>query len=66
MSLKEIQNFDYAVLLCKDLRATRSFYKDVMGFALAHDSEGWVSLRVGATLLTLRFETLQKASDSAA
>ena len=54
MSLEEIQNFDYAVLLCKNLEATRSFYKDVMGFALAHESETWISFRVGATLLTLR------------
>jgi lactoylglutathione lyase len=54
MSLKEIHNFDYAVLLCRDLKATRSFYKDVMGFDLEYDSENWVSFRVGATLLTLR------------
>jgi lactoylglutathione lyase len=54
MSLKDIHNIDYAVLLCRNLKATRSFYKDVMGFALEHDSENWVSFRVGATLLTLR------------
>ena len=54
MSLKEIRNFDYVVLLCRNMQATRLFYRDVMGFPLEHDSEHWVSFRVGATLLTLR------------
>jgi len=54
MSLKEIHNFDYAVLLCENLPNTRLFYKDVMGFLLEHDADNWVSFRVGATLLTLR------------
>ena len=54
MSLKEIHNFDYAVLLCRNLKATRSFYKDVMGFALEQDYGNWITFRVGATLLTLR------------
>jgi glyoxylase I family protein len=54
MSLKEIRNFDYVVLLCRDLKTTRRFYKDVMGFPLEFDSDSWVSFRVGATLLTLR------------
>lgn len=54
MSLKDIHNCDYVVLLCRDLPKTRAFYRDVMGFALEHDSEHWVSFRVGATLLTLR------------
>jgi len=54
MSLKDIHNVDYVVLLCRDLKTARAFYKDVMGFPLAHDAERWVSFRVGATLLTLR------------
>ena len=54
MSLKDIHNLDYVVLLCRDLAAARAFYKDVLGFALEHDGENWVSFRVGATLLTLR------------
>ena len=54
MSLKEIRNFDYAVLLYDNIKETRRFYEDVMGFPLAHDSEDWVSFQVGATLLTLR------------
>ena len=54
MSLKEIRNFDYVVLLCRNMQETRLFYRDVMGFPLEHDSDNWVSFRVGATLLTLR------------
>ena len=54
MSLKDIHNFDYAVLLCKNMQEPRAFYKDVMGFPLELDSDSWVSFRVGATLLTLR------------
>jgi glyoxylase I family protein len=54
MSLKEIHNVDYVVLLCGRMRETRTFYKEVMGFRLEHDSDRWVSFRVGSTLLTLR------------
>jgi catechol 2,3-dioxygenase-like lactoylglutathione lyase family enzyme len=54
MSLGDIRNLDYAVLLCSHMRETKEFYLDVMGFALAHDSERWVSFQVGSTLLTLR------------
>jgi glyoxylase I family protein len=54
MSLKEIRNFDYAILLCRNMKETRIFYKDVMGFPIELDSDKWVSFRVGSTLLTLR------------
>lgn len=54
MSLKDIRNFDYVVLLCRNMAETKAFYADVMGFALDHVSDKWVSFRVGATLLTLR------------
>ncbi len=54
MSLKDIRNFDYVVLLCDRIVETRAFYRDVMGFPLVHDSESWVSFQVGATLLTLK------------
>ena len=54
MSLKEIRNFDYTVLLCSKMKETRAFYKDVMGFPIELDRENWVSFRIGATLLTLR------------
>ena len=54
MSIKEIRNFDYSILLCRNMKETKAFYKDVMGFPIEVDHESWVSFRVGATLLTLR------------
>jgi catechol 2,3-dioxygenase-like lactoylglutathione lyase family enzyme len=54
MSLKEIRNLDYTILLCKKMKETRAFYKDVMGFPIERDLSSWVSFRVGATLLALR------------
>ena len=54
MSLGGIHNLDHTVLLCRRLAETRAFYRDVMGFALEHDSERWVNFRVGGTILALR------------
>ncbi|MDP6832794.1 MAG: VOC family protein [Alphaproteobacteria bacterium] len=54
MSLKDIHNCDYVILLCSKMQETRAFYEQVMGFTVEHDAENWVSFRVGATLLTLR------------
>lgn len=54
MSLSQIGNCDYVVLLCEDLAETRAFYKDVLGFMITLDSSSWISFRVGSTLLTLR------------
>jgi hypothetical protein len=28
MSIKEIRNFDYTILLCRNMNETRAFYKD--------------------------------------
>ncbi len=57
MSLGQIANLDYTVLLCDHLPETRAFYSDMMGFTIEIDKENWVSFRVGATLLTLRPRT---------
>ena len=54
MSLSEIRNVDYAILLCNKMEETRAFYRDIMKFPIETDRERWVSFRVGATLLTLR------------
>jgi glyoxylase I family protein len=54
MSLTEIRNVDHAILLCSRMAETRAFYENVMGFPVDVDHPGWVSFRVGATLLTLR------------
>lgn len=39
MGLKDIHNLDYAVVLGENRVETRAFYKDVLDFALEHDSE---------------------------
>jgi catechol 2,3-dioxygenase-like lactoylglutathione lyase family enzyme len=54
LSLKQIRNLDYTVLLCRNMREKKAFYQDVMGFPVETDLENWVTFRVGATLLTLR------------
>jgi catechol 2,3-dioxygenase-like lactoylglutathione lyase family enzyme len=54
LSLREIRNFDYAVILCNNIEETRAFYRNIMKFPIETDRENWVSFRVGATLLTLR------------
>ena len=40
MGLKDIHNLDYAVVLGDHRAEKRAFYKDVLDFALEHDSEG--------------------------
>src|SRR3954470_15304832 len=52
--LKAIRNLDYVVLLCEDVDAMTRFYNDTLGFPLYRAWEGWVEMRAGATLLTLR------------
>ncbi len=54
MSLSEIRNLDYAILLCNKMDKTRAFYRDVMKFPIETDRPNWVSFCVGAVLLTLR------------
>lgn len=54
MSIKEIRGLDYTVLLCRKMKETKDFYKDVLGFALTLDGENWVEFRVGSTILALR------------
>ncbi len=54
MSLGDIRNLDYMILLCSHMQDTRRFYLEVMGFPIVHDSDRWVSFQVGSALLTLR------------
>ena len=60
MGLKDIHDLDYAVVLGENRVETRAFYKDVLNFALEHDSEGKVSFRVGATLPIQKLEKFQR------
>ena len=52
--LNLIRNLDYVVLLCEDTTPMKAFYHGTLGFPIYRDWEGWIELRVGATLLTLR------------
>ena len=54
MSLREIRNLDYTVLLCGNMAKTAAFYRDVMKFPVETDRENWISFRIGSSLLALR------------
>ena len=41
MSLGEIRNLDYAILLCNKMDETRVFYRDVMEFPIETDLANW-------------------------
>jgi catechol-2,3-dioxygenase len=52
--LQAIRNVDYVILLCQDLDRMKTFYHETLGFPIYRVLEGWIELRVGAVLLTLR------------
>lgn len=52
--IRAIQAIDYVILLCEDLDAARTFYRDVMRFPIEEDQADWVKFRVGSNFLTLR------------
>jgi catechol 2,3-dioxygenase-like lactoylglutathione lyase family enzyme len=52
--LSAIRNVDYVILLCQDLVRMRDFYHGTLGFPIYRALHGWIELRVGAVLLTLR------------
>ena len=54
MSLKNIRNLDYIILLCNEVATMRDFYQDVLDFEIDEDGEDWVKFRVGSGHLTLR------------
>ena len=54
MSLRDIRNLDYTVILCDRMAETRAFYRDVMRFPVETDRETWVDFRIGASFLALR------------
>ena len=56
MSIKNIRNLDYVILLCKNIETMRDFYRDVLGFKIDVDeyADEWVQYRVGSGLLCLR------------
>ena len=52
--IKAIRKIDYVILLCEDIGASRTFYRDVMRFPIEEDQKDWVKFRVGSSFLTLR------------
>jgi catechol 2,3-dioxygenase-like lactoylglutathione lyase family enzyme len=53
-ALKNIRNIDYTVVFARDMKAMRSFYEDVMGFAVhSRLGESWTAYQVGSCLLAL-------------
>ena len=56
MSLGNIRNLDYVIVLCNDISAMTDFYRDVLGFKIDLDEceENWVQFRIGSGLLCLR------------
>lgn len=61
MSLSEIRNLDYAILLCENVAKMRDFYRDILGFTVdeiddseQRPEETWVQFRIGSTLFGLR------------
>ncbi|MEM7133803.1 MAG: VOC family protein [Chloroflexota bacterium] len=51
--LKSIRHLDYVVLLCRELPLMKNFYHHVMGFPIHLETESWIEMRIGSTLLTL-------------
>ncbi|MCF6321258.1 MAG: VOC family protein [Rhizobiaceae bacterium] len=49
-----IQAIDYTVILVRDMEAMRSFYEEILGFALIRElSPNWIEYRVGNNILAL-------------
>lgn len=49
-----LNTLNYVILLCEDLAQMKTFYHKVLGLPIERDWEGWIELRIGAVLLTLR------------
>ena len=51
--LKNIHHLDYVVLICENLQDMKAFYHGIMGFQIHLETDSWIEMRVGSTLLTL-------------
>ncbi len=57
-----IRAIDYTVIFVRDMSAMRSFYQDILGFALSRElSPGWIEYRVGDNTLALAKPSLTAA-----
>lgn len=52
--LSRIHHLDYVILLCDDFTRMQAFYQGTLGFPVHRELDGWLELRVGSVLLTLR------------
>ena len=57
MSLKAIKTLDYTVILCRDLKAMRTFYHDILGFPITYERHDWVKFEFDHMALALRPRT---------
>lgn len=63
MSSGGIEKLDYIIILCSKMQETRTFYREIMGFAMVEDRGNWVSFQLGSSLLTLRPRGLWSVCD---
>ncbi len=54
MSLRTIKTLDYTVIPCRDLKAMRAFYHEVLGFPISYERHDWVKFQLGEVALALR------------
>ena len=55
--LTSVQQLNYAIVLCDDLEAMKAFYRDLLAFPVASESETGLTFRAGDVLLSLRKRT---------
>ena len=54
MPLHNVQHLGYVILLCDDLVKMRDFYQNVLDLKINDETEDWIEIFVGSTLLSLR------------
>ena len=65
MALKTVSWLGYVVLHCRDLHASRRFYRHVVGLPIAYEREDWIQFQVGDTGLVLRPISAEQAEQPA-
>ena len=55
--LTSVQQLNYAIVLCDDLEAMKTFYRDLFAFPVVSESETGLTFRAGDVLLSLRKRT---------
>jgi len=49
--LTQVQQLNYAIVLCDDLERMKAFYQDLLPFAVNSESETSIAFRAGSTIL---------------